>query len=93
MNLAAVAQAVREGKTVSFTASGNSMTPRIRNGQMVSVSPIMSAPKVGDVVLAKVRGRYWLHKISAEKNGRFQISNNKGHINGWASEIVGETDL
>jgi len=35
--------------------------------------------------LAKVQGRYYLHKIVGmdKMRRRVQIGNNKGHINGW----------
>ncbi len=43
--------------------------------------------KEGDVVLCKVNGKQWLHLVSAiGSDGRFQISNNKGHINGWCTQ-------
>ena len=39
--------------------------------------------KKNDIVLCKVKGKYYLHKISAIKNGvSYQISNNHGHVNG-----------
>ena len=41
------------------------------------------ARRTDDIVLLKVRGRDYLHLIKATNNGRFQIGNNRGHINGW----------
>ncbi len=39
---------------------------------------------VGSVVLCKVNGSQYLHLVSAVgQDGRYQISNNKGHVNGW----------
>lgn len=39
--------------------------------------------KKNDIVFCKVKGKYYLHKISAIKNGvSYQISNNHGHVNG-----------
>ena len=42
---------------------------------------------VGDIVLVKVKGNTYLHLISAIRgkgsNLQYQISNNKGHVNGW----------
>lgn len=61
------------------------MQPRIESGQLVTVVPA-NAPdiRVGDVVLCKVDGRQWLHLVTAVgSDGRLQISNNKGHVNGW----------
>ena len=60
------------------------MKPLIESGQLVTVAPAIG-PIVGDVVLARVRGRVLLHKISAAKDGQFQISNNRGYVNGWCA--------
>ena len=46
--------------------------------------------EVGDIVLCKVNGNYYLHKIVAiTSDYRYQIGNNKGRINGYASAIYG----
>ena len=39
--------------------------------------------RVGDIVLCKVRGQEYLHLIRAVQGRRFQIGNNRGHVNGW----------
>lgn len=90
MNLISVAQVLRDNRSASFTAHGNSMEPLIHDGQRVTLLPL-SGKKLakGDIVLAKVKGRYYLHMITAVKDGRFQISNNRGHVNGWATEVLG----
>ena len=63
---------------------GNSMTPRIESGQLVAVRPLKEGePSKGDVVLAKVNGRVYLHKVTARDGNRVQIGNNRGRINGW----------
>lgn len=60
------------------------MTPRIKSGQEVTISPVGDANlTVGMVVLSKVKGRHFLHLISAIDVDRVQISNNHGHVNGW----------
>ena len=61
------------------------MRPRIRSGQLCTVAPLddPGALQVGDVVLCKVKGSQYLHLIKAIQGGRFQIGNNRGHINGW----------
>lgn len=75
-----------EGKAVKFRPHGNSMQPRIESGQLVTVSPCkLGEAQVGDIVLCKVNGKRWLHLVTAiGSDGRYQISNNKGHVNGWA---------
>lgn len=76
-------------ETVSFRPRGNSMVPKIKSGQLCTVAPIenYSALKKGDVVLCKVGRSQYLHLISAlGPNFTYQISNNKGHVNGWISK-------
>lgn len=84
---------LKQGQTVKFRPHGNSMQPRIESGQLVTVEPVNGRViNVGDVVLCKVDGRQWLHLVTAiGSDGRYQISNNKGHVNGWctASNIFG----
>lgn len=76
-------EALREGKTVSFRPKGSSMTGRIESGQLCTVAPITEPPKPDDVVLCTVYGAQFLHLVSAVRGDQFQISNNKGHVNGW----------
>ncbi|HMY15712.1 MAG TPA: S24/S26 family peptidase [Polyangium sp.] len=83
---------LREGHTVSFRPRGNSMSPRIESGQLCTVEPVNSSDlRPGDIVLCKVRGTEYLHFVKAIQDGRFQIGNNRGHINGWigANSIFG----
>lgn len=85
-----------EGKSVLIKGVGNSMTPRLESGQIVRVDPItkdMILSK-GDVVLAKVNGNLFLHKVTAVQQGKTllycQIGNNHGKINGWTKQIYGK---
>jgi hypothetical protein len=72
------------GQTVSFRPRGNSMSPRIESGQLCTVAPAdPDHLQTGDIVLCKVRGAEFLHFVKAIQGGRFQIGNNRGHINGW----------
>ena len=78
-------QKLKEGHTIQFRPHGNSMLPRIKSGALCTVEPANhSAIQVGDVVLCKVNGKEYLHLVTAIKDGRFQISNNHGFVNGWA---------
>ena len=83
--------ALKEGKTHTFRPVGNSMTPKIKSKQLVTVSPDISDVKVGDVVACKVKGRYFLHLVTAiGQDGRYEISNNHGYVNGWTSQLYGK---
>lgn len=63
---------------------GFSMMPIIKPGQYVLLEPIGEKElEVGDVVLVKVKGSIYLHKVTALDGERVQIGNNHGRINGW----------
>ncbi|WP_329125201.1 S26 family signal peptidase [Streptomyces sp. NBC_01465] len=86
--LDAVSGRVAAGVTVTFRPSGSSMVPLIRSRQLVAVAPVdPSKVEVGDIVLARVAGTVYLHLVSAvdPARSRVQISNNRGHVNGWTS--------
>jgi hypothetical protein len=76
---------LRRGETVSFRPRGGSMTGRIESGQRCTVEPVPDCTvlAVDDIVLCKVKGAEYLHLIKAIRDGRFQIGNNRGYINGW----------
>jgi hypothetical protein len=77
---------LQNGETIKFRPHGNSMQPRIESGQLVTVAPVMRQIIVGDVVLCKVDGQQRLHLVTAiGSDGRYQISNNIGHMNGWCT--------
>ncbi|MEV6192943.1 S26 family signal peptidase [Streptomyces sp. NPDC051920] len=81
-----VAARVAGGETVRFRPSGASMVPLIRSRQLVTVAPVdPSKLAVGDIVLARVAGTVYLHLVSSLEPARkrVQISNNRGHVNGW----------
>jgi signal peptidase I len=84
--LAAIAQRVAGGETVDFRPSGSSMAPIIHSRDLVTVAPVNPTKlEVGDVVLARVAGTVYLHKVAAidATKQRLQIANNRGRINGW----------
>jgi hypothetical protein len=69
------------------------MSGKIESNQLCTVEPIdwmnwtrsSETLKVGDIVLCKVKSRQYIHLIKAIQGNRFQIGNNRGHINGWVS--------
>jgi hypothetical protein len=72
------------GQTVSFRPRGHSMMGRIESGQLCTVEPVdPSTLEVGDIVLCRIHGSEYLHIVKAIGDGRFQIGNNRGRINGW----------
>lgn len=86
-------QALETQDTVQFRPKGNSMVPLIKSGELVTVRKFVDADfdmlKKGDIVLCKVNGKQYLHKVYSVAGNRAQIGNNKGHVNGWTSAIYG----
>ncbi len=83
-----MAQRVAAGQIVRFRPTGNSMVPLIASRDLVTVEPVNAGRlEAGDIVLAKVAGTVYLHKVSAvdHANARVQISNNRGRVNGWTN--------
>src|SRR5689334_21554276 len=79
------------GETVRFRPRGNSMSGRIESGQLVTVEPVIgNYIAVDDIVLCRVGGAEYLHIVKAIKDGRYQIGNIRGHINGWTSNVFGK---
>ena len=78
------AEHLKAGETCKITGFGQSMTPILKSGQPVIVFPVTEETELNknDIVFCKVKGHYYLHKISAIKGKAFQISNNHGHVNG-----------
>lgn len=79
-------QKLQHEEMVEFRPHGNSMTPRVKSGQLCTVIPLtklLRPLKAGDAVLCKVKGKHYLHLISAIKDKQYQISNNHGFVNGW----------
>lgn len=62
---------------------GSSMTPKIKSGQLITISPDLTELHKGDVVFCKVKGKYYVHLLTAMQGERYQISNNHGFVNGW----------
>lgn len=79
---------LQEGKKVErYKEAGNSMLPIIKSRQPVNLEPVTEETelKENDIVFCKVKGNYYTHKISGVKGDQFQISNNRGFVNGWIS--------
>lgn len=85
----ATADMLRQGHTCWVLGIGNSMVPILKSHQPVICIPVTDEIdlKKRDIVLAKVKGHYYLHLIHAIKgDGKtYLIGNNHGHMNGWVS--------
>jgi hypothetical protein len=77
-------EALKKGETVQIRPRGHSMRGKVNDRDLVTIAPCDPALlQPGDIVLVKVRGCDYLHLIKAVNDNRFQIGNNRGHINGW----------
>ena len=68
---AITADHLKQGEICKVVGFGQSMTPILKSGQPVICKPVTKDTelKKGDIVLCKVKGCYYLHKISSIKNG------------------------
>jgi len=94
------ASLLREQKEVLFTPSGVSMRPFIEGGKdSVILQPIVTPPRVGDIILASVtfpsRGKtYVLHRlvrITFDPKGVIYVLQGDGNLSG--EEICRRSDL
>ena len=94
---------LNEGKHVEFRPRGNSMKSLINSGDLVVVEAVDENVEleIDDIVLCKVRGKHYLHKIIKRKRlpditttsgpvkaWSYQIGNNCGHVNGWITRYA-----
>ena len=70
---------------------GNSMTPILQNATL-NFYEVKTEYEVGDIVFCKVKGRYIDSHLITKKShdGRYLISNNHGHDNGWTRTVYGK---
>lgn len=80
------------GETIISKEPGNSMLPLIKSKQPVKLVPVTwEQIEVGDIVYCRVKGTLYTHLVTAiDPNKGCQISNNKGHINGWTKNVYGK---
>ena len=94
-----VVDKLSESDTVTFRPKGNSMHPLVKNGQEVTLRKFSgNYVPPGSVVLCKVKGRIYLHKVVGVRSTKnqedhkvweYQIGNNRGRVNGWTRIIYG----
>lgn len=67
------------------------MVPKIHSGQKHILAPAtLDEVEVGDIVYAKVHGRFYTHLVKAKDPVKgVMIGNNHGHNNGWSKAVFG----
>ena len=68
-----VAKFLEEGREVVLSPKGNSMLPFIREGKDSVILKKLPTEEAGDIVLAKLPGRYVLHRIVDEDGNRLTL--------------------
>lgn len=83
---------LKQGYIIQFRPRGNSMTPKIKSGELVTICPTIYCEKIkkGDIVYCKVKGNIYLHLVRQASDGKYLIGNNYGKINGWTKNIYGK---
>jgi len=61
--LALAREHLDQGRALRLVTQGHSMWPRLRDGQLVVVEPLVGPPRVGDVVLIATPSRLILHRV------------------------------
>ena len=80
---------VNAGEEVINREPGNSMVPILRSREPVVLKKPDRRIRRGDIVFAKVKGRFYTHLVLAVgSDGRYLIGNNHGGVNGWTRDIV-----
>jgi hypothetical protein len=87
LSLRGAVEQLRRGETVLARGLGHSMTPLIVSGEIVTLIPVELDSELhkGDIVLAQVNGRLYLHLIRALAQDEVLIANNHGRVNGWTA--------
>jgi hypothetical protein len=76
---------LEEQGSVIIKCNGNSMRPMIAPQEPITLQRVdHSLLRIGDSVFVLIKGNLQVHKISNidEVNQRYEISNNKGFVNG-----------
>lgn len=79
---------LESGKIGEMKCFGNSMTPIIKSGSLLTFES-KSEYEIGDVVFCKIKGRFIdAHKvIKKDVEKGYLIANNHGYENGWTKKI------
>jgi SOS-response transcriptional repressor LexA len=80
-----IAKLKQDGK-VQLKVYGTAMIPLLAPGDQVILRIITNNEVYpGDIVLCRVNGRDYLHKIASVRLDRYQIADNKDFIKGWVT--------
>lgn len=83
--------ALQAGQTVQVRPRGHSMTGRISDGELITLTPCQAADlSVSDIVLVRIQGKRFshivLHSILAIEGSQFLIGSHQGRVDGWVEQ-------
>ena len=88
--------ALQKGLSVQVRPRGHSMTGRVSDGDLVTLTPCRAEElAAGDIVLVRIQGKRFshvvLHGILAVEGTKFLIGSHQGRVDGWVNhdEIYG----
>lgn len=81
---------LERGLPFRYVARGRSMWPAVRDGDRVTVAPLDSPPRVGDVVFAATGGFGLLHRVLwVRRDGAVLLKGDfKAGVDGWVQPSV-----
>ena len=82
--LKSILNELSQGRRVQLVGRGNSMYPKIKDGETITIDPYIgnNELKVNDIVFVRVGKNYLTHQILKIENDLITISNIKGKIDG-----------
>jgi hypothetical protein len=87
-----IRQRINRGEKVINREPGNSMIPHVYSRQPCLLRKPDRPIVKGDIVYAKVKGRWYTHFVhGVQRRGQkifYLIGNASGHMNGWTSDVV-----
>ena len=87
--MARAANELDDGNDTWFTSLGTSMSPAVKAVQRVWLRPVSEGESLaGQIVLARVGARYWLHRVSQERPAEVLIAADTGMVNGWTPRAL-----
>jgi hypothetical protein len=74
-------EVLAKGKPFRFRARGLSMSPFIKDGDVLTVAPLGTAPRAGDVAafLHPATGRLVVHRMIRKRVGRYEFKGDNAH--------------
>ena len=78
--LSLTTEITEKGRSFNFVAKGGSMSPFIKDGDMVLIEPCTAPPKPGDIVLIKTpQGMAILHRVIRADNEHITTRGDASH--------------